>query len=224
MTKIFGVIALAGLATGANAALVGLNAMVSLDGGATWSESVNANVGQTVTVGIFAEHDASVYGFGTGVCRIRGNTLAGDAVALVGAGRVSPFNFGNSPAGIFTNFADANTGFRIDAASDAGDSAAGGVSITQRDPSSAGGNYVSAPSALGFLFTVTVGNPFGRSINIVLDQVRQGSMAYHSSSSATRGTNTTDWSVDGAVINVVPTPASLALVGLGGLVAGRRRR
>ena len=223
MTKICGLIAMAGIAASSNAAVVGLDMMVSTDGGATWSSSANVTAGSVVTVGIFTRHDASVYGFAGAVCRINGSGLAaGDAAGITGVdSRIAPFNFGASNQAIFASAG----AFRIDGAADAANSASVGVSISQRDPSSGGPSYQSNSGAIGYMFTVSVGaDATIRSIALSIDQIKNGVMTRHNLIGSTSGSSTTDWTVTGASINVVPTPASLALVGLGGLVAGRRRR
>ncbi len=223
MTKICGLIAMAGIAASSNAAVVGLDMMVSTDGGATWSDSANVLPGSVVTVGIFTRHDASVFGFAGAVVRINGTGLAaGDSAGITGVdSRVAPFNFGASNQAVFASAG----AFRIDGAADAANSASVGVSISQRDPSSAGANYQAASGAIGYRFTVSVGaDGTIRDIALFCDQVKNGVMTRHLTSGSTSGSGTTDWSLTGATIHVVPTPASLALVGLGGLVAGRRRR
>jgi uncharacterized protein (TIGR03382 family) len=224
MTKICGILAVVGMAAGANAA-TSISVLVSNDGGATWSSSVNAIPGSVVRCAIFvATNDG--YGFGgASITALTGTGTAGDTAAFAAGtstGRVAPFNFGAVTNAIF---ATAN-GFRIDAASDAGNSnTAAGMVFSQRDPSSAGAGYADASVArMAFAFDVTVGAGFNRSIGLALGELVRGVSTIHTSSSATRGTQIQGTILNGASINVVPTPATLALVGLGGLVAGRRRR
>lgn len=223
MTKICGILAVVGMAAGANAE-TSISLLVSNDGGATWATSVDAVPGSVVQCAIFV---ATTDGFGFGSASITALTAtgtAGDTAAFAAGtatGRVAPFNFGAVTNAIF---ATAN-GFRIDASSDAGNSnTAAGMVFSQRDPSSAGAAYADGSQArLAFAFDVTVGAGFNRSIDLAFGALVRGVATVHSSAQATRGTNV-QAILNGASINVVPTPATLALVGLGGLVVGRRRR
>lgn len=224
MTKIFGMLSVAGMAVGANAA-TSIDLLVSSDGGATWSNNVAVLPGSVVRCAIFVSTDA--FGFaGATIQSLTGAGTAGDSAAFAAGsftGRVAPFNFGSATNAIF---AQAN-GFRIDASSDAGNSnTAAGLTFAQRDPSSGGlANYALGSSpAMAFAFDVTVGAGFDRDIVMTLGALVRGVANVHTSSSATRGTSVQDVTLDGASIRVVPTPATLALVGLGGLVIGRRRR
>ncbi|MEK6702644.1 MAG: hypothetical protein AABZ53_10295, partial [Planctomycetota bacterium] len=215
--------ALGGIAATSNAAIVGLDMMVSRDGGASWTRSLGVFRGSIVTVGIFTTHDASCFGFGGAVVRINGTGLAaGDLASLVGAdARVAPFNFGGSHQAVFASAG----AFRIDNAADRDDSPVMGVSISQRDPSSAGFSYASWSHALAYRFTVSIASSGpARDLELFIDQIKNGVMARHVTSIATSGTNTSDWSVSGASIHVVPTPASLALIGAAGVLVERRRR
>lgn len=111
---------------------------------------------------------------------------------------------------------------------------AGGVGIAQAHPSLVNGYPVNTLAngdneggELVFQFAVTVGNGFNRSIVLsTLSSFANGLNLVGWFGSETNGndTFTTAASTVNGTINVVPTPASLALLGLGGLVAGRRNR
>jgi hypothetical protein len=111
---------------------------------------------------------------------------------------------------------------------------AGGVGIAQAHPTLVagypintlgngddnGGEYV-------FQFAIVVGNGFNRSITIsTLSSFAQtlGFVQWFGSETNGNDTFTTAATTVNGTINVVPTPASIALLGLGGLVAGRRSR
>ena len=221
---IMGLIGVAGLAAGANAQNLNLAVKVSTDG-ANWSESVNVLPGATVQVGIWMSGDAAIYGMGGATLRLNGTgAAAGDTAAFAAGtdtGRVGPFNFGAATNAIFANAG----GFRIDASSDAANSnSSAGLTFFQRDPATATpGTFSTANPALCFRFDVTIGADSSvRDITMALDQLSRGLASYFTAANASRPA-TAAATLTGGVIHVVPTPATLALVGLGGLVAGRRR-
>lgn len=223
MKNVIALVGVAGLAAAASAQNAVLNVKVSLDG-VNWLNHVDVNTGGTVHVGVFLSCEGA-YGVGGATYNVTGdNFAAGDAIdiASAGLGRQIPWTFGAATQAVYTS----GNSFRVDAANDAGNSAAAGIASTQRDPSSGGANYSTANPGLVYKFDMSFGDIFGRTLNVgtALDQIKNGVIIYHSSSSATRGTNTTAISTVGSTITVVPTPASMALVGLGGLVGARRRR
>ncbi len=211
------------MAVGANAATT-IDLLVSSDGGATWSNNVAVLPGSVVKCAIFVSTDA--YGFGGAtITSLIGAGTAGDTAAFAAGtatGRVAPFNFGAATNAIF---ATAN-GFRIDASADPLNTlTAAGFTFSQRDPNSAGAAYADGTQArLAFAFDVTVGAGFDRSIEMTLGSLVRGVANVHTAGTSTRAVSVSDVTLDGASIRVVPTPATLALVGLGGLVVGRRRR
>ncbi len=224
MTKICGIVAVAGLAAVANAQSARLDLQVSSDGGSTWSDAVNVLPGTNVLVRVRATVE-NAYGFAGAVGRITGTGLAaGDSASIGGTdARVAPFNFGAASQAVFATAG----AFRIDASSDAANSNAAGIAILQRDPVSAvPGTYADGTQARTvYAFSVSVGADGSiRSIALNMDDFKAGVVSVHAAANSTRGTNITAFTVDGAAINVIPTPATLALMGLGGLVAGRRRR
>jgi MYXO-CTERM domain-containing protein len=219
---IISLIGVAGVAAAANAQNLALSVKFSVDGGATWSSDVVANAGSVVQGAIFMSGD-NVYGLGGGTMRMNGTGLiAGESAAFAAGtdtGRVGPFNFGAATNAIFATAG----AFRIDASADAANTSTGaGMTFFQRDPSSGGANFTTANPALCFRFDIQTAVGADHSISVALDQLSRGVATYYSSSSATRPT-TAAAALNGGTIRVVPTPATLALVGLGGLVATRRR-
>ena len=78
--------------------------------------------------------------------------------------------------------------------------------------------------ALCFRFDVAIENGgTARTIVLALDQLSRGLAAYYSSSSATRPIQLVA-SLNSGSIHVVPAPATLAMLGLGGCMLTRRRR
>ncbi len=219
---IAGFVALAGIAAGAQAQTATLDLKVW--NGESWVNSVDVLPGATVQAAMFIGF-TDAYGFGGAVYNIQGNNLAaGDSVSITGGdnGRQAGFNFGAATQQVYTS----GSSFRIDAANDAGNSVNAGIASTQRDPVSAGPAFKTDNPALVYRFTITLGADGSvRTINLSspLDQLKGGVVGLYATANSTRPTNTQNVSIDGAAINVIPTPATLALVGLGGLVAGRRR-
>lgn len=107
----------------------------------------------------------------------------------------------------------------------------GGFNLSQANPSLVPG-YPVNPLGNGddeggefvFQFAVRVGDGFNRSINITTAAFQGLNITWFANSQNFNETVTTALTSTAGTINVVPTPASLALLGLGGLVAGRRRR
>jgi|GEM_PF-2233353 len=225
MKNVFALIGVAGLATAAVAQPACLlDVRFSTDGGMTWSNSGNANAGSTVQIGVFISAEGA-YGVAGATYNVTGdNFAAGDSVdiASAGLGRQIPWTFGAATQAVYTS----GSNFRVDAANDAGDSVAAGIASTQRDPSSGGTAYSTANPGLVYRFNIVLGGVFGRTMNVgtAVGQIKNGVIIYHSANNATRGTNSTNIATRGSAITIVPTPASMALVGLGGLVGARRRR
>ena len=221
---IFGLIGVAGLAAGANAQNLNLAVKVSTDG-VNWSSNVDVLPGATVQVGIWMSGDANIYGMGGATLRLTGTGTGATAAFADGTalGRVGPFNFGAATNAIFNDSASA---FRIDAGADAANAnSSAGLTFFQRDPATATpGTFSQANPALCFRFDVTIGaDTTGRTITMILDQLSRGVASYFTASNASRPSTAAATMTAGTIHVLVPTPASLALLGLGGLVAGRRR-
>ncbi|QOJ00791.1 MAG: hypothetical protein HRU70_09915 [Phycisphaeraceae bacterium] len=233
-TVVTALVAVAGLAAAANAQQVrsGLEVRVSTDNGDTWADKVNVLPGSTVLVAIFGRFE-NAYGLGGATFRMQSDNRAdGDAMAFgagTATGRAGVFNFGAATNAIFTEAG----GFRLDAASDAANAGRNaGATFLQRSPSAAGVGFDQSNPAMAMLFVYTVSGADNalRTIDFWIDELKGANATapgvvsvYTSSTSTSSFQNTNVW-LEGAQINVVPTPGALALMGMGGLLAGRRRR
>lgn len=216
-------IAVAGLAASAQAASFGLLFEVSGDGGMSWSQ----NLGVDVTNGPKnVNFRVSAY-FQDGVT-VNGN----QAVAFnrfTGSNLVS--NWGSGFAG------DQLVSYQRDTTG--GNAAV--LSSTQTPGGRVLGNATNLSFASNLLLTlpanpvyvtqilsgvIKIGNntpgAFVRTISLQNNSLSQ--LLFYGVGSTTAGAATGDLVNSNAVINVIPTPASAALIGLGGLVAARRRR
>jgi MYXO-CTERM domain-containing protein len=223
-----GVAVLTGMSAG-NAAgqTIRFDLLLSGDGGQTWSNFIEPLSGTRVLAAIFTTVDGGAYGVGGATFRLTmSGAIAGDTV-LFGAGtstgRVAPYNFGSATNAIFAT----GDGFRIDAASDVdGTDPTRGLTFMQRDPSSAGASFADASVArLCFAFEIqTSSTQHVRPIEFTMDELVGGTGVYYSSSSSTRGTRGAVVFDGASMFGSLPTPGALAMLGLGGLVMGRRRR
>ncbi len=236
-----GLIAVAGLAAAA-AGQSEARLDWKVNAGAGWFDDVTVfeTAGVEVEVGLFVgwTPGANRYGFNkiTADCIVT-NWANGSDVATVaggGYGRQPQFDFG---ALVVTQYTSSGTAsppqppgsLRLGAANNANWAAAGGLAITQRDPAFWGTAFITDNPAFVFKFKITLGgSETARDIDINTMKLNNNRVTvYQSSTSSASGvTNITPVDLLGAVIHVVPipTPGSLALLGLGGLVAGRRRR
>ncbi|MDX2018196.1 MAG: MYXO-CTERM sorting domain-containing protein, partial [Planctomycetota bacterium] len=92
-----------------------------------------------------------------------------------------------------------------------------------------GTNFVTARSVVVFTFTYNLAgaNNALRSLTVETGNVRNNRARLYATSASSAPDLTAPWSAANegkATINVIPTPGSLALLGLGALAAGRRRR
>jgi hypothetical protein len=110
-----------------------------------------------------------------------------------------------------------------------------GVPISQNNQVTQGATYETGQSGLVvFQFGITLsGDDAGRQLSITVPELGFGNrntttgvreMYWFATGSETTGSIRGAATSDTAFINVVPTPASIALLGLGGLIVGRRRR
>jgi hypothetical protein len=150
-------------------------------------------------------------------------------------GRVGVWNSGAQTQKVFTNRGAAvpGSGFRISSTADTADgSAAGGISVHQNGPAATSGGppFVTTDGNLSFRFNLTVVDIAPGIRNFVVGNPASRINAYSSYNTLTDNTNTdfkANTSVAGLALNAtwaIPAPSALALLGLGGLVAGRRRR
>jgi len=188
---------------------------------------------------------ASGYGLSTVVHSVYGTPYSaanGDAAEVLDDnpsstlhpdGRVGNFNFGGQFQVVYhtgTAGIDANR-FRIAATGNAGDAAAGGVSVKQNTPVALGSNFDTTDGVLGYHFKLTLAcynAGAERVVTIDTATAKVSSFTVYSSASSATATNikaTLTATVPATItVSWAPAPASLGLLGMGALVAGRRRR
>lgn len=234
-TKIVAVIL--AMSAGAAMALPVMDYEVSSDGQA-WGKSLTAHAGDIVKVrASVVWTDVTAYGLAAVFHKIRiSGATADDStdITLINQsgtpnfGRVAPFAFGAAQAG--TSLIGST---RLYFAQGSGGTE-GYYSSAQRAPVILSGpnpDFSTANPALIIQFQYTIGNTTNRQLSfdsLLANQAQGGSgqefYFYTSSTSVSSGLRTTG-SVDAAFVNViVPSPAGLALIGLGGLAVTRRRR
>lgn len=204
---------------------------ISLDG-VNWVNQLDVAPGTRVHCAMFIGFTGGGYGVSGAVYQITGVGGAPDDsvdISSAGLGRQGTFNFGAATQAVF---GDASS-FRIDAASDAANSRNAGIASAQNSPPNLQLLFRQDNPGMIYAFDVVVGADGSLrtlSLDLPLDQLKgvpsdstHGVISIYSDGQATRGTNVRDVTTDGASITVVPTPASVALVGAGVLAAGRRR-
>ena len=224
MKKFFGIVALAGLAAAANAQVTGTYTwQVSGDNGLTWGAAAIGN-GATVKVRLLASWTGIPQASGVGYA---GGQFDATMLSAVAVGTVSnitrpvPFNFAAQ-----TLAASAITGgMKIDTAADV---AAPGVGTGWVNPGQ--GAFFANPAGFNgsnpaIIFTYDILTGSGEIVvGMVLNQAAGRAMAVYTNEGGTQTRiNAAATTVVNALI-VVPPPGSLALLGLGGLAAARRRR
>lgn len=230
MKKIVTLVALAGLAGAAQAQTASIKYEVF--DGASWVSSVSVLPGASVKVRMVISWDGQAAGLADALASIRidGAGANNDSATITGAGngRLAPFNFGAQNLATFTNVPNR---LRIDVAGDNTDSTGGQISIFQQAPTSAGTNFSSSKSVVVFAFNynLAAGNTALRQLEIYTGNLRSNRVRLYASTASSGPDVTVTLDAAGArgtsgFINVIPTPGSLALLGLAGLTAGRRRR
>lgn len=243
MKKIVALVALAGIATAATAQTNGIDVKVRKAGTSTWLDTLDYSALQgsgalNVEVAILYNR-ASGYGFSGSVHNVvTSNWGSGDVVTLLDRadsaqhpdGRQGRFNFGAQRQAAYTTGADAGT-LRIAAANNTQNIAAGGISVKQNTPVASGTSFDTSDPAYGFRFDISLAERTANVIhtwNITTPADRILNFALYATDQSTSGTNQ---SVAGLVlkpgqlnISWTPAPGSMALLGLGGLAIGRRRR
>jgi len=226
MKNFLGLIALAGIAAAANAQTGSLTWQVSTDGGANWSDSaVLGGAGSVQVRGVFAWSGIS-NGLGYGGSQFDGivsNTAAGDSVT--GINRPSPFNFASQTLAA-TAFAG---GIKIDQDNDvsAPGAGTGWVNPGQGTVDGIGTNFSSANPVAVFTYTLNVSSVEGiRTISNIFNSTTGRALSvYTSNAGAQTRLSASAVAINTASVTVlIPTPGTLALAGLGGLAAARRRR
>ncbi|MCC6425292.1 MAG: PEP-CTERM sorting domain-containing protein [Phycisphaerales bacterium] len=242
MKKVLGLIAVAGLATAAVARPApNLSLEFSTNGGGTWSSDVAVAPGTSVWVQVVMSIPDDMYGISGARYNITSTNAAGwdsagaDSVDLSTAkgsatdGRLAGFDFGGQTQQVF----EALNSLRIDAKGDNNNTPNAGISTSQNTPGALGSNFNTAKVAAVYRFQINTSATHALTDSIVLQIMDGGangspnqitSFKGYTSSASTSGTDITGATGDTGRITFIPAPASLALVGLAGLAAGRRRR
>jgi hypothetical protein len=225
-SMIAAVVGLAGLAAAANAAW-GLKYEVSNNGGATWSSSVIAAPGDVIKIRFGAYFDA-----GTSITTGDGT---GNALALnrfTGSNQVTNLGAGDMLQNAVRTSSSGNPALTQIAGGTIGTTAVtsfGGQLLLDLS------GFVGNPQTYYQIMTAEVKVVSGTVRTMVWQNKTFGSgntkglTFYHDASLANKQSDAPNSSAPSrsdmvAEIRVIPTPASMALIGLGGLVAARRRR
>jgi uncharacterized protein (TIGR03382 family) len=230
MNKVFGLIALAGIAAAANAQAGVYTWQVSADNGATWSSLVSGSSGSTVKVRLLASWSGVALGtggvdgdIGYGGGQFDGKVTNGGGDTFAAITRPDPFAFAVQSLVSSTIGADA----KLDTAADTSGFGAGTgwVGPGQQNRTNAGPAYNNTNGAVVFSYSITLGaSSSDRIVGMVLNSAAGRAMSIYTNAAGTQvRISATAVTVNNATISV-PTPGSMALLGLGGLVAGRRRR
>ncbi|MBL8964751.1 MAG: PEP-CTERM sorting domain-containing protein [Phycisphaerae bacterium] len=239
MKNVLALIAVAGLATAASAQSK-LDLVFSTDSGTTWFDNVNVTPGSTVWVGVIMSIPTQYYGISGARYNIVSNNgqwdIGGNDTTDFTPGkgsatdaRLAGFDFGGQTQVAF----EAAGSLRIDAKGDTGNNPNAGISTSQNTPGALGTNFNTNKSALVYRFAVNThgGRPgAGEQLIFRIEDGTSGvnqitSFKGYETSGSTSGSDILG-GVEGdtGTITFVPAPASLALVGLAGIAAGRRRR
>jgi uncharacterized protein (TIGR03382 family) len=253
------IVAIAGLATAANAATA-INFDVSNDGGATWSSSVAGAPGQTIYVrmrlaltgatamglsGITAQPVLSNWDAGDvrngftfpGIMNdgSTGTETAYDGRAVrtapaTNVGRIFPYGAGGqgvaSSSGLLTSFVDAGNRLRFAGSKNTTETTnvAWGLAISQQPASLGGTNYNQSINTEVFRYSITLGAAHSADMVAGITQVSGGLVKWYLNAGGTSILNDNAITVNNGTISFIPAPGAMALLGLGGLVATRRRR
>lgn len=200
----------------------------------------------SVEVGAFY-HRASGYGFATAINNFIASPWSfanGDVAQILDNAQstahpdgrignsIKGFNNGGQSQAIYTTNAVDVGRVRIAAPSNPTDNAAGGVSIKQNLPSTLGTDFDTSDGNFAYHFKLTFAcynNGAERTVTVDAPKAKINSYRVYDTSTSATATSVLAslLATDVAKIHVswtVPAPASLALLGLGGLVVGRRRR
>ncbi|MCK6478363.1 MAG: PEP-CTERM sorting domain-containing protein [Phycisphaerales bacterium] len=235
-----GLVAVAGLATVAAARPdPKLSLQFSTDN-ATWVDDINVTPGTPVFVQVVMSIPDANYGISGARYNVISTNAGGwdnggdDQIDLSAAkgsatdGRIGGFDFGGQTQQVF----EAANSLRIDAKGDTGNSVNAGISTSQNTPGALGTNFNTNKVAAVYKFRVVLsGNTATRDITFMIRDGVNGtpdeitSFKAYETSGSTSGTQLSGELGDVGNIHIeVPAPGALALVGIGGLAAARRRR
>jgi hypothetical protein len=150
-------------------------------------------------------------------------------------GRIFPFSGSgmrsDSASGLLTSFVDGGNTLRFAGANNVTGTTnrAWGVASNQLTQNINGTNFVPGTDVVIFKYGVDIRGGADRTLvaSVPLDLVNLSRMTWYTSPAGTNSFNapmTQAQVIDGGIHVLVPSPASLALLGMGGLVLGRRRR
>lgn len=143
-------------------------------------------------------------------------------------GRIFPFGTAGqgaaSSSGLLTSFNDAGNRLRFAGSKNTTETTnvAWGLATSQNPASLMGTNFNSTPNATVFRYSVTLNSAGDHVADIV--QISGAAVKWYLNAGGTSVLNDTSLTINPGTITVTPAPGALALLGLGGLVAGRRRR
>lgn len=214
MKRTFALVAVAGVAALAQGQTMQADLQFSTDGGATWGDLVNANPGATVDARI-----NMIWSSPTAICW-GGMTITQIDVAGSFAGDLAN-TFGGKLNPSTETFKLYNPG--ATAKIDRLDNPSGSIQLSQLAPNF-GGDTSNPIVAFTFKYVVDGAASGGD----IVFSATQASMTLAQLFTTAGGTSQSvaaaNRSFNGGTIHVTPAPGAIALVGLSGLVAGRRRR
>lgn len=235
-------VAVAGIA-GAASAQTQLLFNVSVDGGAFGASATVGEGSHTVVVEVSAVKPASAAQVGLAGFNFKPQVLGPSAITIgswsvpqASTGNGGPGVVGSGATGRLAPFAGAGaTNLPIVAAIAGGvelrgAAASSAIPVSQNPASLSAnsfGNYFNAsnsPTVFRFTFTFSGVNGDNFGVSVPLANVTSQPKWFNDGLSSSVAYATDANNIFGAAIHVTPTPGTLALLGLGGLVAGRRRR
>ena len=144
-------------------------------------------------------------------------------------GRMFPFGSGGqgatSSSGLLTSFVDGGNRLRFAGSKNTTETTnvAWGVAAAQQPPSLSGTNFVGSLNVTLFRYSIVLGAGHSDSLVASAVQVSNGSVKWYLNTTGTSTLTDTTVTINPGTINI-PAPGAMALLGLGGLVAARRRR
>lgn len=144
-------------------------------------------------------------------------------------GRMFPFGSGgqgiSSSSGLLTSFVDGGNRLRFAGSKNTTETTnvAWGVAAAQQPASLSGSNFVTSLNVTLFRYSIVLGAGHTDSLVASAVQVSNGSVKWYLNNTGTQTLTDTTVTINPGTINI-PAPGAMALLGLGGLVAARRRR